>query len=279
MPVIYGFERARYAFCRVAQHVYDGKADATRDRICNSFACAGRRQRHYGVLKNPVAACPQREARRAEHLKQSQVKTSQINLLRYCYWSVSLLSFIVSLLDVESAIWLRKERLQSAALHVELGIGLADLREVELVALRIRVLLVDLPIEFIHGSLRRHNQRPAADEPEEMAGALAKLQELRGVDLGRRRLGEICGHQLRCVARGVVVLLKGDDKVNASVSLVVLGRQPPRIDALAVATGVEQQRPRLADGTQRLLVRLKDCLLYTSPSPRDMRRSRMPSSA
>ena len=24
---------------------------------------------------------------------------------------------------------------------------------------------------------------------------------------------------------------------------------------------------------------LKDCLLYTSPSPRDMRRSRMPSSA
>ena len=30
---------------------------------------------------------------------------------------------------------------------------------------------------------------------------------------------------------------------------------------------------------KELILRYEDCLLYTSPSPRDMRRSRMPSSA
>ena len=35
-----------------------------------------------------------------------------------------------------------------------------------------------------------------------------------------------------------------------------------------------------ADGSMEKAVELlRDCLLYTSPSPRDMRRSRMPSSA
>ena len=35
---------------------------------------------------------------------------------------------------------------------------------------------------------------------------------------------------------------------------------------------------KLAGGGSRVMLR-KSCLLYTSPSPRDMRRSRMPSSA
>ena len=38
----------------------------------------------------------------------------------------------------------------------------------------------------------------------------------------------------------------------------------------------EQARPKYKDGT---VANSKYCLLYTSPSPRDMRRSRMPSSA
>ena len=35
----------------------------------------------------------------------------------------------------------------------------------------------------------------------------------------------------------------------------------------------------LLDGLERRAILLLGCLLYTSPSPRDMRRSRMPSSA
>ena len=34
-----------------------------------------------------------------------------------------------------------------------------------------------------------------------------------------------------------------------------------------------------SDNSEELLTSYKNCLLYTSPSPRDMRRSRMPSSA
>ena len=33
------------------------------------------------------------------------------------------------------------------------------------------------------------------------------------------------------------------------------------------------------DRAIKVMKQMKDCLLYTSPSPRDMRRSRMPSSA
>ena len=53
---------------------------------------------------------------------------------------------------------------------------------------------------------------------------------------------------------------------------------------------VKQYAPKLAklkatandqslDETERLIARLKICLLYTSPSPRDYAASRMPSSA
>ena len=39
------------------------------------------------------------------------------------------------------------------------------------------------------------------------------------------------------------------------------------------------QGPRLGDGTENDGNRVEICLLYTSPSPRDLSTSRMPSSA
>ena len=41
----------------------------------------------------------------------------------------------------------------------------------------------------------------------------------------------------------------------------------------------KEVRPRKDQPFYHLLAESNDCLLYTSPSPRDMRRSRMPSSA
>ena len=50
-----------------------------------------------------------------------------------------------------------------------------------------------------------------------------------------------------------------------------------------VAPCQEQMNREEANGSSPLQMtavdKLEDCLLYTSPSPRDMRRSRMPSSA
>ena len=45
---------------------------------------------------------------------------------------------------------------------------------------------------------------------------------------------------------------------------------------------LEQRKHNIAKREENRLAdagKIKDCLLYTSPSPRDMRRSRMPSSA
>ena len=45
------------------------------------------------------------------------------------------------------------------------------------------------------------------------------------------------------------------------------------------AAYLENQLNELADRRNQLLAQTKSCLLYTSPSPRDRTRSRMPSSA
>ena len=42
---------------------------------------------------------------------------------------------------------------------------------------------------------------------------------------------------------------------------------------------LKRARERVIPNQQRLLAAVRDCLLYTSPSPRDKRQSRMPSSA
>ena len=44
-------------------------------------------------------------------------------------------------------------------------------------------------------------------------------------------------------------------------------------------TDISLLRNTLLDEDEKMFERMRVCLLYTSPSPRDMRRSRMPSSA
>ena len=48
--------------------------------------------------------------------------------------------------------------------------------------------------------------------------------------------------------------------------------------AWGIAKQLAENGAKIAIGYQNEIL-LKSCLLYTSPSPRDMRRSRMPSSA
>ena len=69
------------------------------------------------------------------------------------------------------------------------------------------------------------------------------------------------------------------------VDVLVVDHHLADVRAQVVAQGaqddvvflVDQERPLALGG--RLLDRVPDCLLYTSPSPRDKRQSRMPSSA
>ena len=54
----------------------------------------------------------------------------------------------------------------------------------------------------------------------------------------------------------------------------------PLLETLERASADPHQQPKLTIGlSPTLLSLLSDCLLYTSPSPRDKRQSRMPSSA
>ena len=67
---------------------------------------------------------------------------------------------------------------------------------------------------------------------------------------------------------GVVeILVKAGDAVAADASLVTLESDKATMDVPAPLAGTVKE------------VKVKICLLYTSPSPRDRTRSRMPSSA
>ena len=75
------------------------------------------------------------------------------------------------------------------------------------------------------------------------------------------------------------------DRTASFATLLLSPRQPPRAAAsdvdrgvsLVIVTAVALVHKRVADRDAREL--LGSCLLYTSPSPRDQRGSRMPSSA
>ena len=49
--------------------------------------------------------------------------------------------------------------------------------------------------------------------------------------------------------------------------------------AILAEMDFEEEKGGVSSLLQRQIARLRDCLLYTSPSPRDQRGSRMPSSA
>ena len=75
---------------------------------------------------------------------------------------------------------------------------------------------------------------------------------------------------------------KEDNKDDLTVYDVVISILEPEEDAV-FATGEELHMEVDFDGTKALgnyeVLALNTCLLYTSPSPRDRTRSRMPSSA
>ena len=69
---------------------------------------------------------------------------------------------------------------------------------------------------------------------------------------------------------------KGQEAVNGILELAQESEMPRAYEVAG------QLIKNVSDATDKLMdlqKKLKDCLLYTSPSPRDMRRSRMPSSA
>ena len=73
----------------------------------------------------------------------------------------------------------------------------------------------------------------------------------------------------------------GDPIEAGSVATVFLAQRPMNpfvVGSLKANAGHTEPGAGLA-GTLKLLMQLRDCLLYTSPSPRDRQKSRMPSSA
>ena len=69
---------------------------------------------------------------------------------------------------------------------------------------------------------------------------------------------------------------RGGDTLNASIGQGFVLATPLQLAVMAgrIANGRQAITPQLIIGEE-----MKDCLLYTSPSPRDLSTSRMPSSA
>ena len=93
-------------------------------------------------------------------------------------------------------------------------------------------------------------------------------------------------------ARSVVRRLQGTmvDPIDHSVDLIVVGADvfpsadPERLLDDSILQAVAEQKVEVINETQfwqiaGVVEQESDCLLYTSPSPRDRTRSRMPSSA
>ena len=90
---------------------------------------------------------------------------------------------------------------------------------------------------------------------------------------------------------GVVVVNAGDHHARSTLLPVhwgcylLRGSQLKRVNHAKNLVKVSSGRSRIQDGEFEFLVRsgkgpmVKCCLLYTSPSPRDRQKSRMPSSA
>ena len=65
----------------------------------------------------------------------------------------------------------------------------------------------------------------------------------------------------------------------SDVAFSIVEKHLPDPADLAVLRAVSKGMRDAVDATGRKVEEFKDCLLYTSPSPRDKRQSRMPSSA
>ena len=83
-------------------------------------------------------------------------------------------------------------------------------------------------------------------------------------------------HVLRNVNNGT---LMDDNEKNSRAAKILMSLLPPH--AMIVLTAMSTLEIIIAKRKKRMadLVDSMDCLLYTSPSPRDVEESRMPSSA
>ena len=79
-----------------------------------------------------------------------------------------------------------------------------------------------------------------------------------------------------------IVLFKLKDEVSAEEKLVVMNKFKEAIEALPAKIAVIRKVEvglNMNPGETWNIALYSDCLLYTSPSPRDRQKSRMPSSA
>ena len=90
-----------------------------------------------------------------------------------------------------------------------------------------------------------------------------------------------CGNATRCIARYLM-----DETSKKTLTLTTTHGQIPAVDLGNGETSVNMGQPALewdkvplAKNVPTLELPIEGCLLYTSPSPRDRTRSRMPSSA
>ena len=113
--------------------------------------------------------------------------------------------------------------------------------------------------------------------------ALSTTTEMHGTTiLCVRRKGRVCLIGDGQVSMGSIVVKGNAKKVRRVGDDVLVGFAGSTADAFSLLDRLEKKLEEHPGQLARSCVELAKawrCLLYTSPSPRDMRRSRMPSSA
>ena len=95
------------------------------------------------------------------------------------------------------------------------------------------------------------------------------------------------GRTVRCsrcettwfVAADLDELALKDNQTETITAASVAGRQSVAIPMIPTTAANETSKPKSSQVDTNVKTEVRDCLLYTSPSPRDQRGSRMPSSA
>ena len=95
--------------------------------------------------------------------------------------------------------------------------------------------------------------------------------------------GELDRRRLRPVSDGNPSAEPSDELINSAISgddsWLTADAQEPSAQTTRANEERRSEQPRVSTSSSRLEDDSKDCLLYTSPSPRDATLSRMPSSA
>ena len=150
---------------------------------------------------------------------------------------------------------------------------------------------IEVPVQFINHEkspgLKRGGVLNIVRRKVELRCPSEKIPESLVIDLDGVDIGESFKISSINLEADVTPTITGRDFVIATLAAPTVMKEPEKPaeaeaaegEAGAEAAGAEDGDKPVAEGEKKEGEDKKPCLLYTSPSPRDMRRSRMPSSA